>query len=408
MKAGVFVLGMHRSGTSAATRLVNLLGVPTCIAEDLMPASTENPTGYWESVALTDANDRLLARLGCDWTCPVALADGWELDTELDDLRNEALELFPRVVPSTQWVWKDPRNCITFPFWTRCVDARPVAVLLYRNPLEVAASLCRRVDFGTAYSLALWERYLRLCIAALTDVPTLVTDYADLMADPVAWCSLVSDFLNASGVVTGPIPPETVLGFVDGRLRHARFPKEALADDPAVSEEQARLLDALDEMRGPHVSLRPPALPKETRSTEALLAERRYAYSRERRYLALEAVLETYTHAFSRQDGGPADYVRSGQLSSNPNFGDLDTRVKLLFAELERQDEMALAELRAERTQNAEQLESTTAPLRAKVEQLGSELEWTRTRLEHTQLELAWPATARRLVRWARTRRRRN
>ena len=40
---GVFVLGMHRSGTSAAARLVNLLGVPTCVEEDLLRTTRGQP-----------------------------------------------------------------------------------------------------------------------------------------------------------------------------------------------------------------------------------------------------------------------------------------------------------------------------------------------------------------------------
>ena len=69
-KRGVFVLGMHRSGTSAATRLINLLGIETCVASDLLPWARDNPRGHWESRSLNDFNDRILARLGCDWTLP--------------------------------------------------------------------------------------------------------------------------------------------------------------------------------------------------------------------------------------------------------------------------------------------------------------------------------------------------
>ena len=56
---GVFVVGMHRSGTSAAARLVNLLGIPTCVEEDLLLKTEDNPRGYWESATLTGLNDRL-------------------------------------------------------------------------------------------------------------------------------------------------------------------------------------------------------------------------------------------------------------------------------------------------------------------------------------------------------------
>ena len=82
---GVFVVGMHRSGTSAAARLVNLLGIPTCVEEDLLLTTADNPRGYWESATLTGLNDRLLDALGCDWTCPVELTAGWEADLALEE-----------------------------------------------------------------------------------------------------------------------------------------------------------------------------------------------------------------------------------------------------------------------------------------------------------------------------------
>jgi hypothetical protein len=65
---GVAVLGMHRSGTSAAARVVNLLGVPLLASDDLLPADGVNPRGYWESERLLRANDELLEAAGGSWS----------------------------------------------------------------------------------------------------------------------------------------------------------------------------------------------------------------------------------------------------------------------------------------------------------------------------------------------------
>ncbi len=277
MKRGVFVLGMHRSGTSAATRLVNLLGVPTCTEDDLLPPTPDNPRGYWESASLTAFNDRLLATLGCDWSCPVRPPTGWDAGPSLQALRAEAAELFRTVFPTDQWVWKDPRTSITFSFWARCVEARPVVVVVYRNPLEVAASLGVRDLFGKAHSLALWERYVRRCFQASAGLPTLVTAYAELLADPVGWCTLARKFLRGSGVATSGSWEAGALDFVDRGLQSFRFANEDLDADPAVSTEQRRLFAVLESVRGAHAGFAVPALPPETASTELLLAHRRQA-----------------------------------------------------------------------------------------------------------------------------------
>jgi len=42
----VLILGMHRSGTSAAARAVNLLGVD--LGAPLLPPRDDNPVGCWE------------------------------------------------------------------------------------------------------------------------------------------------------------------------------------------------------------------------------------------------------------------------------------------------------------------------------------------------------------------------
>ena len=58
---GVFVLGMHRSGTSALARIVNLVGVPLgSDGDDDFSPDDSNPSGYWESRQLAFFQDRLL------------------------------------------------------------------------------------------------------------------------------------------------------------------------------------------------------------------------------------------------------------------------------------------------------------------------------------------------------------
>jgi hypothetical protein len=277
VEAGAFVLGMHRSGTSTATRLLNLLGLETCVEHDLFAPSPDNPRGNWESVSLTAFNDRLLGALGCDWTCPVPLEAGWAEDPWLSWLYHEAGDLFPRIFPGEQWVWKDPRNCVVLPFWTRLLDVQPVAMLVHRNPLEIAESLTKRGHFDETYALALWERYLRLALRAVTGLPAIVTEYTALLADPLGWCASVSEFLSRAGVRTAVPPRAEVLAFVDRNLWHARVPADDVDSRRSLSQPQRALLEALASLVGAHEALAPPALPPESASTETLLAERRHS-----------------------------------------------------------------------------------------------------------------------------------
>jgi hypothetical protein len=279
MGVGVFVLGMHRSGTSAATRLINLLGLGAPAEEDLLPPDEGNPTGYWESSSLVEFNDKLLEVLGSDMSCPIAFGPGWERDPRLDAFYPEAAKLFARVFPAPPWVFKDPRNCLTFPFWVRALASEPTVVLMLRNPCEIVASYRDQWGDreGIPYLFALWERYLRQALLHIEGRPVLVARYEDLVAGPLEWCERARELLALSGLTFAERCDDAVLAFVDSKLRRESFSRRDFLEHAAVTEPQRELFLALEEMAGLHDRFVPPSLPAETATTDALLLERRRA-----------------------------------------------------------------------------------------------------------------------------------
>jgi len=276
MQAGVYVLGMHRSGTSAATRLISFLGLETPRGDDLVPPSGKNPRGYWESMSLVALNMRILAAIGSDFSCPTALDSGWQNDARLDDIRREAPDVFRRAYPSAPWVWKDPRTCLTFGFWRALLDAQPFVVLVNRNPLEIIASSTRtRGEEQRIYTVALWERYLRQALGQIKGLPVLVVDHSDVLSAPLQYCERVHAFLSRAGMGVQRPRESEVVAFVDARLRHSEFSRADFLDAHDVSDAQRRLFLALEDLQGDHDDFVPPALPVETPTTEVLLAERR-------------------------------------------------------------------------------------------------------------------------------------
>ena len=53
----VCVLGMHRSGTSVMSRMVELLGAYQGPESHRMPPRADNPKGFWEHLLLVAIND---------------------------------------------------------------------------------------------------------------------------------------------------------------------------------------------------------------------------------------------------------------------------------------------------------------------------------------------------------------
>src|SRR4051794_4592372 len=71
----ILVLGMHRSGTSAIARMLNLCGAD--LGRDLLPAKADNERGFWENKAILALNEKLLENLNLRWHDLVALPDAW-------------------------------------------------------------------------------------------------------------------------------------------------------------------------------------------------------------------------------------------------------------------------------------------------------------------------------------------
>ena len=253
--AGVLVLGMHRSGTSAATRLVNLLGPSVCIPQDLLMGTSNNEKGFWESRSLIRANDGFLADMGHTWWFPPTLEELVRWEETLDESSvSAARETFRRVQPTEPWVWKDPRTCLTLSFWRRTL-VRPVAgVVVYRNPSDTARSLERRNRMDPEFGSALWMRYTRLLLEQAGGMPLMVSGYDDILRDPEAWSGAARDFLGDLGMpVRGEVDSASVRAFIDPGLRHN-------ADRPPATGATAELFDILRSLDGIHPSFVVPAL----------------------------------------------------------------------------------------------------------------------------------------------------
>ncbi|HMK62337.1 MAG TPA: hypothetical protein VK386_01860, partial [Acidimicrobiales bacterium] len=113
---GVVVLGMHRSGTSAVTRVLHLLGAAIPSRQDLLTAY-DNPDGHWESRTLVACNDQILDAFGRSWDFPPWLAPGWEQSAAASAMLPDLSAAFSSVYDGGLWVWKDPRTCLTLPLW---------------------------------------------------------------------------------------------------------------------------------------------------------------------------------------------------------------------------------------------------------------------------------------------------
>ncbi|MGE0431455.1 MAG: hypothetical protein AB7S36_04270 [Planctomycetota bacterium] len=158
---GIVVIGMHRSGTSAITRLLARTGIELGPPDQLLVAQPSNPHGHFELGPVVDISQRLLALHGGDWHRPPTIPDPLPDTDGLRALRAEAIEQLDLALGSARcWAIKDPRLSVTWPFWRPLLPEAVEVLICVRSPLNVADSLTRRDGFARVDGLRLWQRYV--------------------------------------------------------------------------------------------------------------------------------------------------------------------------------------------------------------------------------------------------------
>jgi hypothetical protein len=227
-KSALLVLGMHRSGTSALARALSYCGF--ALPKDLLPPQVDNPKGFWEPRAVVRLNEGILAALGGSWDKPGpfllpeqtlsasrerlsrAIAGRWLADA-VDALKAS-------FGGANAIVLKDPRIALFLPLWRAALAEAGYAahtMLVFRNPLEVAASLRARNDLPARRSLLLWQTYNLQALIFSPDVNVAAVSYERLLERPAETIGCAFEDLalcveppgsNAAAAMRGLLAPD--------------------------------------------------------------------------------------------------------------------------------------------------------------------------------------------------------
>ena len=180
----LFVLGMHRSGTSVLAGVLAKLGVTPPL--DLMPPADQNPLGFFESLGIARFNDDLLATAGSKWDDWLPFDSRWYESPLCARMAAESGDVFLDSFGTAELVaLKDPRICRFVKFWTDAVqglNAVPKVLMPLRAPLEVAHSLRKRDGFSLEKGLLLWLRHVLDAEYATRSLPRSLFALDDFLA----------------------------------------------------------------------------------------------------------------------------------------------------------------------------------------------------------------------------------
>jgi len=222
-KKCIVVLGMHRSGTSALTGVLSLLGIYP--GENLLPAMEDvNPKGFWEHAEIVSIHDQLLGALGSAWYDVNPLPEQWWLTPIATECRNKIVSVLHRDFSNHNiWVIKDPRMCRLLQLWQevfRELGCKPLYILSLREPNEVAHSLLKRDDLEEVESCLLWLTHMLEAEYQTRGQLRTFVNFECLMSD---WNKTI-DEISATLHLTWPIQVEdaasNINAYLDPSLRH--------------------------------------------------------------------------------------------------------------------------------------------------------------------------------------------
>ena len=222
-RRAIVILGMHRSGTSALTRLLSLRGA--ALPRRLMPpVKNNNETGFWEPQEIVFVHDQLLAAMGSRWDDVRPLNAQWFAGDAAKDFQYRLVTIVQEEFGSSPlFVLKDPRICRLLPLWMKVfeqADIKPFFVLVVRHPFEVVSSLQERDGFSSNKAIILWLRHVLEAERESRGYPRSVVTFDAILSD---WKSVTQRIANDLGIhwtIDVNDAEESIVNFLAPSRRH--------------------------------------------------------------------------------------------------------------------------------------------------------------------------------------------
>ncbi len=242
------VMGMHRSGTSALTGVLSLLGLD--LGKTIMKPSEENPRGYFENLRITEFNQNLLEELGSSWhdTFPFS-REWWNRQPAIGAIPQMRVMIEEEFGESGLFAIKDPRICRLFPLWREALEDMGIeicAIIPVRRPAEVAESLKLRHGFSLEKGIFLWMIHTISSEAFTRGMPRAWLSFEGLLKNPQKTIAGIGRSLSLTFPRAYEDAREEIAAFLDPALKHFGRKKDSRSriSLPRIVGDWHRLLTA--------------------------------------------------------------------------------------------------------------------------------------------------------------------
>lgn len=207
----IIITGMHRSGTSMVTGILQKCGL--ILGDNLISGFSDNPKGHFENKEFVWVNDNILKDAGFSWRNPPNPNIRVKNDGKIIE------EFLVRYKDKQIMGFKDPRACLTIHIWVKYIENLKL-IICGRKKIEVAESLKKRNKFELSFGKNLYDNYTEHIYRFLNEhKPDFETvDYQLCLKD---WKKELSRIITWAGL---EIPEDTseIDNFIDKSLCHHR------------------------------------------------------------------------------------------------------------------------------------------------------------------------------------------
>ena len=186
---------------------------------------------------LFDATHVLLREIGCSTYAPPEPKSSWSEVSGYQTVKANAEKWLSSTYTGKPMALKDPRMCLTLPFWREVLPAPVGAVLVLRDPIQNARSRVARDQVPMTMGLAIWDRYQRSAVLGLEGMPTLVVEFDSMFANPSETSTQIVAFLRQLNIGVSPEAEQAASGWLNASLRHQTDSQDEFSEMAAVQRE---------------------------------------------------------------------------------------------------------------------------------------------------------------------------